>query len=109
MAYVVQAKSQDLTDIQKSFATQQESIEGMQKDLLRMNERLKQGWMGRGSEKFFQEQDQKVMPAVARLVKALGEASHTVGQVTGKLAAADREGAAPLNPANANGAGIGAA
>ena len=46
MAYVLQAKSDDLTQIQKEFASQEEAIKQLKQNLTRVEDQLKQGWIG---------------------------------------------------------------
>src|SRR5438046_1493526 len=91
MTYVVQAKSDDLKLIATSFKKQEDAIGEMQKGLVRMNDRLKQGWIGLGSEAYFKESDSLVLPAVGRLAAALGEASRLIGAIDNQLGAADQQ------------------
>ncbi|HZT07050.1 MAG TPA: WXG100 family type VII secretion target [Chloroflexota bacterium] len=91
MNYVVQAKSDDLTEISQSLKKQEEAIGELKRTLTRMNDRLKQGWIGLGSEAYFAEAERLVLPAVQRLADALGEASRMVTAVANKLGTADQQ------------------
>jgi WXG100 family type VII secretion target len=98
---VIQVRSEDLEEIQKTFARQEEAIGEMRGNLVRMNDKLKQGWIGLGSEAYFAEAEEKVLPAVQRLQEALGEAGHALGEIHEHFGAAEQEAAAPIRQAEA--------
>jgi WXG100 family type VII secretion target len=91
MTDVIQAKAEELEEIGKRFARQEEAIGEMRGDLVRMNDRLKQGWIGLGSEAYFAEAENLVLPAVQRLQEALREASQLVGSIEEEFGSADQE------------------
>jgi WXG100 family type VII secretion target len=101
---VIQAKPDELEEISKQFERQEEEIGEMRGDLVRMNDRLKQGWIGLGSEAYFKEAEEKVLPAVLRLQEALGEASRLIGKIEEGFGEADQEAAGPFKESDSAGA-----
>jgi WXG100 family type VII secretion target len=96
MNYVVQAKPDDLKEISNTLKKQQENVGELQKGLVRMNDRLKQGWIGLGSEAYFAESEKLVLPAVQRLADALGEAANLINKTNDNFAQADHEASSPF-------------
>ena len=63
------------------------------------------GWMGKGSDAFFGEMEGVVLPAVQRLIEALGEANLVTRQIIEVMQQADEEASASFRAGGAAGAG----
>lgn len=72
----------EMNAIVKSFRTEQQEIEALLKqtkgkvDALHNNQ-----WVGQGSEKWFSEMEGQVLPAMQRLIRALGYAGDTAEKI----------------------------
>jgi WXG100 family type VII secretion target len=78
--------------VQATFARQANAIAQMHQAVLRAQKQLQDGgWIGRGSEAFFQEMDNQVNPAVRRLIEALTEANATSKAISQLMQGADQE------------------
>jgi WXG100 family type VII secretion target len=72
----------EMSAIVKSFQTEQAEIEALLKQTKQKVESLHNNqWVGQGSEKFFNEMESQVLPAVNRLVHALGYAGDTAKKI----------------------------
>lgn len=96
MAEVLCINYPEMEQIAKQFKQQQQQIANMER---RLNSAVKSlhanGWVGLGSDAFFNEMDGKVLPAVKRLGEALEDAAKTVAEVSNTLSEAEN-GAANL-------------
>ncbi len=94
MADTVNINYQEMTAIAKKFSQQQQQILQMERKLKRAVQSLHQeGWIGLGSDAFFQEMEGKVMPGVKRLHEALGEASKETNNISKLLSQAEQDAA----------------
>jgi len=72
----------EMNSIVKSFRTEQQEIEALYKqtkskvDALHNNQ-----WVGQGSDKFFNEMEGQLLPAVQRLIRALDYAGDTAQKI----------------------------
>jgi len=90
MANVRKLNYDDLNNIVKRFRSEAQEIEGMfnqtkgKVDSLHNNQ-----WVGQGSDKFFNDMEQVVLPAVPRLVGALNHAGDVVQKIEDTIRQAD--------------------
>ncbi len=103
MAEVVQADYEALAGVAKRFATNASAIQQLQSRLGRQVTQLRSAWIGKGSDAFFAEMTDKVLPAVQRLNAALTEAERVTKQIDQLLRDAEEEGAAPFEQAEGGG------
>jgi WXG100 family type VII secretion target len=83
MAKIRKLNYDDLNSIVGKFRSEAQEIDGLLKQTKSKVEGLHNNqWVGQGSEKFFGEMEQSVLPALGRLVGALGHA----GDVAQKIA-----------------------
>jgi WXG100 family type VII secretion target len=110
---LIQEKPEEIEEIGEIFARQEEAVGELHGELNRMNDRLKTGWIGLGSEAYFAEAESQVLPAVQRLREALAFASALCGTVDEIFATADQEASSQVknadSPAEAAAAAAGAA
>ncbi|MCB9126857.1 MAG: WXG100 family type VII secretion target [Ardenticatenales bacterium] len=94
---IIQANYNKLEEIAKRFEANSEAVAEMQKQVQRVFNNLHDGgWIGRGSDAFFEEMTHDVLPATARLASALQEASQVTRKISEILQQADQEAAAPF-------------
>lgn len=73
----------DVAKASKQFSKNQGELAKVNKKLKRAKDDLHsgKGWVGQGANKFFQEFDQEIFPAMTRLEKAMGSAERVAKQV----------------------------
>ncbi len=103
MADLIQANYESLAGIARSFAQHAAKVRHVQGRLNRQMALLRPAWTGRGSEAFFAEMSDKVLPAVQRLSAALAEADRVTRQIQEILRQAEEQGATPFRPDAAHG------
>lgn len=83
---------EELANIVKLFSSEMESINQLF-NLTRQKVDQLHGanWIGRGSDQFFAEMQQTVLPSMARLVRALGEGASTTQRIAQTYQAAEEE------------------
>jgi WXG100 family type VII secretion target len=83
MADVFRGDYDQLKQIASKFNEQADAIHQEDQNIKSKMEKLKGGdWYGKGADKFYQEMDSTIMPAMIKLHRALDEA----GKVTNKIA-----------------------
>ena len=86
--------------IQVNYDDMQNIIKGMQSEQAEIGQLLKQTkskveslhnnqWMGQGADKFFNEMEQTVLPAMGRLEQALGQGANVAQQILKTIHDAD--------------------
>lgn len=108
MADIIQANYESLTRVAKVFAQQASRINQMRTRLNRHMMLLRPTWVGKGSEAFFAEMSDKVLPAVQRLALALAEADRITRQIQEILYHAEEQGATPFHQEYGRGSADGA-
>ncbi len=112
-ANVIQVDYDLLVEVARRFQQQGEEIEALERAVLGCLRPLQSGgWQGRGSEAFFAEMDEEVLPGMGRLAAGLAEASVTVRAIGNLFAMAEEEAAVQLEagsgaPIASNGGGSG--
>jgi len=114
MADEIRADYTQLQQVATQFSRQATAINRMQQQMKRSLSALQGNWIGHGSEAFFSEMSDKVLPATNRLYKALQEADRTTRQIVQVLQQAEQiaasyfqlQSVAPANPSPQNVAAI---
>jgi len=104
MADIIQANYETLTAVAKRFGQQSNQIRQMHSRLQRQVALLRAAWVGKGSDAFFAETTDRVLPAVLRLSAALAEADRVTAQIAELLRGAEEQGASPFKNDNESGA-----
>lgn len=93
-AEVIQSKYEELETIACRFGQQAQATRELQRRVRRGAGALRNGgWEGRGSAAFTGEMEQKIFPAMQRLMEALAEAQATTLQVKAIIQKAEEEAA----------------
>lgn len=82
MADEIRGDYEQLQHVAQKFASQAQEIQQMSQKIKQGMAKLEGSWEGRGSDSFFREMTQLVIPGITRLNKALAQA----GQATAKIA-----------------------
>ena len=85
-----------LQQVAAQFSRQATAINQMQQQVKRRVGQLQSAWVGKGSDAFFAEMNDKVLPATDRLQRALRDASKTTQQIAQLMAQAEEDAAAPF-------------
>lgn len=96
MADEIRADYQQLQSVAAQFSKQASAINQMSQQVKRSMSSLQGNWIGKGSESFFSEMSDKVLPGTARLYKALQEASKITKQIAQTVQQAENDAAAPF-------------
>lgn len=97
MADQIQANYDQLEQIASQFKNQGEAIRAMLQKVKGSMDPLKNGgWIGKGSDAFFGEMQDKVLPAVKRLEDACGEAARITKEISQVMQQAEDEAANPF-------------
>ncbi len=92
MADEIRADYDQLQDIASRFANQAQVIQEMLQNVRNRMQPLEDGgWIGRGSDAFFSEMNDEVLPATERLQKALEEAARVTNQIMQTVRQAEEE------------------
>ena len=92
MARVRKLNYDDMSNIVKRFRSEAQEIEGLLKQTKGKVESLHNNqWVGQGSDKFFGEMEQLVLPAAGRLVGALGHAGDVAQKIADTIRQFDEE------------------
>lgn len=99
---IVQSQYERLSEISKRFAKQADTVQQMHTQLNSKLHDLEAGaWQGRGSQAFFGEMHQLVLPASTKLQQALAEAERVTLQIVKIMQEAEREAANPFQGSQA--------
>lgn len=86
-----------MEQIANQFAAQSQAIGQMLQNVKgSMDPLLGGGWIGRGSDSFYAEMEQVVLPATQRLQQALEEANNVSKQIMQTVKQAEEEAGAPF-------------
>ncbi len=91
MAETIQADYEALEQISQRFMQQGDAVEQMNQNLRNRMDQLQSSWKGMGSEAFFAEMGDEVLPAADRLRQAMEDASNVTKQIANALSAAEEE------------------
>lgn len=96
MSDEIRADYSQLNQVASQFSKQATAVNQTQQKVKRNMEKLQSSWIGKGSQAFFSEMSDKVLPATDRLVKALQEASKITKQMAQVVQQAEDDAAAPF-------------
>jgi len=99
MADEIRADYTQLQQVATQFSRQATAINRMQQQMKHSLGGLQGNWIGHGSEAFFSEMRDKVLPATQRLADALRAAQKVTQQISQVLRAAEEDAAAPFQGA----------
>jgi WXG100 family type VII secretion target len=92
MARIRKLNYDDMSNIVKMFRSEAQDIDGLLKQTKGKVESLHNNqWVGQGADKFFGEMEQSVLPAVGRLVGALGHAGDVAQKIADTIRQFDEE------------------
>ena len=92
MAGTTQVNYDDMNGIIKSLKTEEDEIMNLLKTTKSKVESLHNNqWIGQGADNFFNEMEQTVMPAMARLARALGVGADVAQEIMNTIRQADEE------------------
>jgi WXG100 family type VII secretion target len=91
MADVIQSDYEQLQQVSQKFQAQAQEIEQMTQKVKQSMSKLEGSWEGRGSDSFFREMTQLVLPGVTRLNKALAQAAQATAKIAQTLKQAEDE------------------
>jgi len=95
MADEIRADYVQLQEIASRFNNQSQAIQEMLQRVRNSMSKLEDGgWIGRGSDSFFNEMNNEVLPATERLRQALEEAARATNQIMQIVHQAEEEGSA---------------
>lgn len=97
MADIVRANYQQLEQIANKFKNEAEQSRAILQKVKGAMDPLKSGgWIGKGSDAFFQEMEGKMIPAMNRLAAALQEAAAKTKEIEQTIRQAEDDGANPF-------------
>jgi WXG100 family type VII secretion target len=96
MADEIQADYAQLQQVSQLFNKQAQAINQMRQQVRKSMGGLQGNWIGKGSDAFFNEMSDKVLPATTRLYQALQEASKITKQMAQTVQQAVEDAAAPF-------------
>jgi WXG100 family type VII secretion target len=97
MSDEIRADYDQLEEVASRFANQSHVIQQMlQKVRSSMSKLEDGGWIGRGSDAFFQEMQSEVLPASLRLQEVLDEASQVARNIVQIVRQAEDEASSPF-------------
>lgn len=97
MTDIIRADHEALAKIAANFGKESSAAAQMLQQVTQAMQKLQNGgWLGRGSDAFFAEMEQKVVPAVRRLIEALAEAERTTKTISTTMKSADEEASSGL-------------
>ena len=106
MADIIRVDYQELQKVADRFGQQSEAIAAMLQAVRGAMDPLEGGgWVGQGSDAFFNEMNSEILPAVQRLTDALAQAQAVSKQINDLMQQADEEASTGFK--NAAGAGSG--
>ncbi len=100
MADEIRANYEQLENVAARFASQSQAIQTMLQKVKGSMSKLKDGgWIGQGSDAFFNEMNSVVLPASQRLQNALQEGSQVTKTIVQTVKQAEEEAASPFRRA----------
>jgi WXG100 family type VII secretion target len=92
MAGTTQVNYDEMNGIVKSLKTEEEEIMNLLKTTKSKVESLHNNqWVGQAADNFFNEMEQSVLPALARLARALGVGADVAQDIVSTIRQADEE------------------
>lgn len=92
MAEQTQLNYEQMSNIAKTFQEEAEAIQALAKDTEnRVGELHGGGWIGRGSNQFYTEMHERILPSMQRLVSALNVAGNSANNICKEFHTAEEE------------------
>lgn len=91
MADEIRGDYEQLQQVSQKFNAQAQAIEQMTQKVKQSMSKLEGSWEGRGSDSFFREMTQLVLPGVTRLKSALSQAAQATAKIAQTLKQAEEE------------------
>lgn len=91
MADIIRGDYDQLDQVAAKFASQADEIQQLLQRVRAGQDKLRDGWIGRGSDAFFAEMEQDVLPATSRLQTALSTANEATKSISQVLKSAEDE------------------
>jgi WXG100 family type VII secretion target len=91
MSDEIRGDYEQLQQVAQRFNAQAQQIEQMTNQIKQKMAKLEGTWEGRGSDSFFREMTQLVLPGVTRLNKALAQAAQATAKIAQTLKQAEEE------------------
>jgi len=91
MADLIEADYDVLEQVSRRFSQQGDEIQQMLQNIRNRMGQLQNSWEGRGSQAFFAEMQDEVVPGIDRLRHALEDAGNVTKQVAETLSQAEEE------------------
>ena len=92
----VVADYEQLDQVGVRFGQQRETVQDVMQAVQTQLNGLQGEWIGRGSDAFFSEMMDEVVPATGRLIQAIEEAQRTTKAIINLMEQADEEASSPL-------------
>ena len=97
MADEIRADYDQLQEIATRFANQSQAVQEMLQQVRNSMSKLEDGgWIGRGSDAFFNEMNSEVLPATERLRHALEEGAQATNRIAQIIRQAEDEASSPF-------------
>ncbi len=97
MSDEIRADYDQLEQVAGQFSTQAEAIQQMLQTVRSSMDKLEDdGWIGRGSDAFFAEMHDEVLPAVLRLYDSLMDANQVTKDIVQTMQDAEDEASSPF-------------
>lgn len=93
MSDVMQAQYESLQQVSKKFAQESSDVQQTLQQVGNRMKKLQETWNGLGSEAFFAEMGDEVLPATKRLQQALNEAASKTNAIAQLIKQAENEAA----------------
>ncbi len=94
----VRSDYDQLKTLQKSFSSQAEAVSKTKQQLRSIMDKLQGGdWIGEGAQKYYQEMNDQVLPALDRLHKVLDESARASGTISQTMKTAEDEASGILH------------
>lgn len=98
MAEEIRADYDQLEEVAGKFAQQSQVAQQLRQTLKSNMDPLEGGdWIGQGSDAFFEEMNGKIIPALARLIDVLQDASAVTKEIIAKMKQAEEEAQSPFS------------
>jgi WXG100 family type VII secretion target len=97
MSDEIRADYDQLENVASRFANQSQTIQQLLQKVNGSMDKLEDGgWIGRGSDAFFQEMHSEVLPASQRLQAVLGQANQVARTIIQTIQQAEEEASSPF-------------
>lgn len=96
MSDEIKADYDQLEQVATGFTNEAQAIEEMFQSVRGGMDNLQGAWVGRGSDAFFAEMQDEVIPALNRLRDALNDAGQVTKEISQTMEQADEEASSPF-------------